>query len=305
MQERPNITHVLMDYEVPSDVGPYVCTLSVPGRSGETLNEIGVIDGVLAATQKPVVAINAVGPPGVGKSMLFRKYAEIHRLPTVHVQGRSGTIPEDLLGRWILRKDATEIVLGPLATAVELANRHGSSCLLVDEINLFPPTVHPVFLSLLDYGKARTLDGTVYRLRPGAQLFAFFTMNRDLIATQQLQEAFNERLVVLVMGYPSVEKETEILRAVTGFATPTCRQFARVAEGLRNLYFKEHAFRTPPGTREVVSWAFLSRSLGVRTAFDLVIRNGLNLSTKHAEVVEKLLEAVGLDDGAVPPLGSS
>lgn len=293
---------MLMDTEVPRDVGTYVCTVTREGRNGQALTELEIIDGIASALEKPVVAINAVGPPGIGKSMMFRKYAEIHQLPTVHIQGKAGTIPEDLQGKWLLHRDTTEIILGPLATAIVEANQHGTACLIVDEINLFPSTVHPVFNNLIDYGKSRTLDGTIYRLDPGARLYVFFTMNRDLIATQQLQEAFKERLVILPMGYPDVELETTILIEVTGMPRVTCRKYARVAEGLRNLHKKEHAFRTPPGTREIVAWLRLSRSLGVVTAFDLVIRNGLNLSSKHRETTRRLIEALALFDADVPAL---
>ncbi|MHA1732026.1 MAG: AAA family ATPase [Promethearchaeota archaeon] len=296
-EPRSRVAHVMMDWEVPSSVGEYVCTVAKPGKHGETLTELDIIDGVVSAFDRPVVAINAVGPPGIGKSMMFRKYAEMHQIPVVHVQGKSGTIPEDLQGKWILKRDTTEIILGPIATAIQLANDHGRSCLIVDEVNLFPSTVHPIFNNLLDYGKSRTLDGTMYRLRGGdVKLHVFFTMNRDLVATQQLQEAFNERLVVLPMGYPGVDLEARILQVVTGLDGDGAKLYARVAEGLRNLHKNEHAFRTPPGTREIVSWVYLSRTLGIQTAFDLVIKNGLNLSKKHAKTVDKLLEAVGLVD---------
>lgn len=300
---RPQITHIPMDYEVPRLLSEYVCTISKPGRGGIILTELDIIDGILRATEKPVVAINAVGPPGIGKSMMFRRYCEIHQLPTVHIQGKSGAIPEDLEGRWLLNRDTTEIILGPLATAIKLANDHGKACLIVDEINLFPSTIHPIFNNLIDYGKSRTLDGTIYRLREeGVQLFVFFTMNRDLIATQQLQEAFNERLVILPMAYPDLELETTIIERVTGLTHDTSKLYARMAEGLRNLHKNEHAFRTPPGTREIISWVFLSRTLGVQTAFDLVIKNGLNLSKKHERTVDKLLEAIGLSDNLIPEI---
>jgi len=113
-----------------------------------------------------------------------------------------------------MRGNETPFVLGPLTTAVEVANEAGRCLLVLEELNGLTPQMQKVLNPLLDFRRRMEVPecGRVFELRPGAQLWVTGTMNSSAYGgVYALNEDLKSRFRMLALDYPEPEAERAIV----------------------------------------------------------------------------------------------
>ncbi len=148
------------------------------------------------------------GVPGVAKTLLAKALAGSLSLDFARIQFTPDLMPSDVLGQLIYTQGATSGSPG------EFRFREGpvfTNLLLADEINRTPPKTQAALLEAMEERQV-TIEG---RARPLPEPFIVVATQNPIEyeGTYPLPEAQLDRfLLKLVVGYPSADQETEVLR---------------------------------------------------------------------------------------------
>jgi len=152
--------------------------------------------------------------------------------------------------------------------------------LLIDEVDRLDIETEALLLEILsDFQVSIPELGTVHaRQHP----LVVLTSNNS----RDLSEALKRRCLFMHIGYPTVEREREIiLTAVPGISENLAEQIARIVRTLRDLNLKKN-----PSVSETIDWArvlVLQGKTDVTT--DLVVEH-LSVLLKHQSDIEKATE---------------
>lgn len=152
-----------------------------------------------------------VGAPGLAKTLLVTSLARILGLSFRRIQFTPDLMPADITGVEIFSRDGEfRYVKGPIFANVILA----------DEINRAPPKTQSALLEAMQE-KQVTVGNTTYPLP--LPFFVLATQNPiEHEGTYPLPEAQLDRfMMMLLVDYPSIEQEVEILNRTTGTMTPS------------------------------------------------------------------------------------
>jgi MoxR-like ATPase len=151
-----------------------------------------------------------VGPKGIGKSMSVAFYAAEHGKHIVTFDCSEDVRRSHLVGTHILRGHETPFILGPLATAYEVANDTGACILALEEINALSPQMQKVLNSSTDFRRRIEVPEAqrVFQLKDGARLWVVATMNTSVYGgVYALNEDLKSRFRMIPLEYPSNERE--------------------------------------------------------------------------------------------------
>lgn len=196
---------------------------SVPNAYVPQAQELRLIE----AHMSNGVPLLFVGPKGTGKTLAFAYFAYITHTPIIQFDCSEGTKRLDLIGRFILQGDQVKYVLGALPTAISIANEVGKAILVLEEINALTPQMQKVLNQILDWRKHVYVPelGLTYRLKPDAKLLIGATMNPSTYGgVFELNEDLRSRFVEYFMGYPSENKESEILTKLVNDVSPDLKK---------------------------------------------------------------------------------
>jgi MoxR-like ATPase len=196
----------------PSGVNP------VAGWAGRITAEIGkvfvgqeaLVRGVLAALLADGhVLIESV--PGLGKTLLVRALGRVLGCSFNRIQFTPDLMPSDITGSPIYDERIHDFRFRPGPVFTQL--------LLADEINRAPAKTHSALLEIMQETRV-TIDGTNHVIeRPFLVLATQNPIESE--GTYNLPEAQLDRfLFKLVIDYPSVAEETDILRLHTQAVKP-------------------------------------------------------------------------------------
>jgi MoxR-like ATPase len=102
--------------------------------------------------------------------------------------------------------------------------------------------------------------------------------------TRELSEALKRRCLFLHIGYPSLEREKEILQARVGDLTDhLADQVARLVRSIRNMQLKK-----PPSVSESIDWARTLLALGVDEIEPETVDQTLHVLLKYQNDIEKV-----------------
>jgi MoxR-like ATPase len=185
----------------------------VAGWAARVVGEIGkvfvgqdtLVRGVLAALLADGhVLIESV--PGLGKTLLVRTLGRTLGCGFNRIQFTPDLMPSDVTGSMIYDERTHDFRFRPGPVFTQL--------LLADEINRAPAKTHSALLEIMQETRV-TLDGTNYAIERPFLVMA--TQNPiESEGTYNLPEAQLDRfLFKLVIDYPSVEEETNILKLHT------------------------------------------------------------------------------------------
>jgi MoxR-like ATPase len=142
------------------------------------------------------------GVPGVAKTLLARLVARLIDARFSRVQFTPDLMPSDVLGTnvWDMGRGAFSFHAGPVF----------ADLVLVDEINRAPAKTQAALFEVMEERQV-TIDGESHAMSPLYTILA--TQNPvEQEGTYRLPEAQLDRfLMKVVMGYPSVEEEIQIL----------------------------------------------------------------------------------------------
>ncbi len=158
------------------------------------------------------------GAPGLAKTLLARSLARTLGLGFSRIQFTPDLMPSDIVGTNVYNQkiSAFEFNYGPIF----------SNFILADEINRAPAKTQAALLEAMEERQV-TIDNSTYLLPDVFMVFA--TQNPiEYEGTYVLPEAQTDRFMVrIVMDYPSIEEEQEVLKLVlslqrdlTAFITP-------------------------------------------------------------------------------------
>jgi len=257
----------------------------------------GVVS-LAALLGKPLLA---EGPAGTGKTELAKAIARSLNARLIRLQCYEGLDESRALYEWDYRKQLLRIqavrqeesgdwnaieddIFGeeyllhrPLLEAIQAED---DVVLLIDEVDRLDIETEALLLEILsDFQVSIPELGTVHaRQHP----LVVLTSNNS----RDLSEALKRRCLFMHIGYPTVEREREIiLTAVPGISENLAEQIARIVRTLRDLNLKKS-----PSVSETIDWArvlLLQGKTDVTT--DTVIEH-LSVLLKHQSDIEKATE---------------
>ena len=150
--------------------------------------------------------------PGLGKTLLVRALGRVLGCAFNRIQFTPDLMPSDVTGSPVYDERIHDFRFRPGPVFTQL--------LLADEINRAPAKTHSALLEIMQETRV-TIDGVNHPIEPPFLVMA--TQNPiESEGTYNLPEAQLDRfLFKLVVDYPSVAEETDILRLHTRGSAPT------------------------------------------------------------------------------------
>ena len=241
---------------------------------------------------KPVLV---EGPAGVGKTELGKALAGALGRRLIRLQCYEGLDEAKALYEWNYRKQllrlqadrgrAWEEVEGDIFTEdflltrplLEAIRSPEPVVLLIDEVDRVEVETEALLLEVLAEFQVSIPElGTIAAAsRPAVVL----TSNN----TRELSEALKRRCLFLHLGYPTAEREKEILlERVPGLPAALAEQVAGLVRSLRRL-----PLRKPPSVSESIDWAQTLLALGVERLDTRAAVGTLHVVLKHQPDIEK------------------
>jgi len=171
------------------------------------------------------------GPTGCGKTRFVEHMAWRLGLPLVQVACNEDTSASDLLGRYLLERDGTYWVDGPLT----LAARHGAICYL-DEFVEARQDATVVIHPLTDGRRTLPLDrkGEVVQAHPDFHLVISYNPGYQS-EFKRLKPSTRQRFVALDFDYPPAAHEAAVVAAEGGVDMALATRLVDIAHRSRQL----------------------------------------------------------------------
>ncbi len=240
------------------------------------------------------------GPAGTGKTALARAVADAVAARLIRLQCYEGLDESKALYEWNYRKQLLRIQAGRSEGAdseqwgaleedifaeefmlsrplLEAITARDPVVLLIDEVDRVELETEALMLEILsEYQVSIPELGTV---RARQIPMVFLTSNN----TRELSEALKRRCLYLYVGYPSVERERDIILArVPGITQTLAEQIARVVRTLRSLDLKK-----APSVSETLDWARTLVILGREEIGDETAAATLHILLKYQTDIER------------------
>lgn len=273
-------------------------------------DEIATVVFLADALQMPLLL---EGPAGTGKTELAKAITACADAELVRLQCYEGLDESRVLYEWNYRKQLlriqaaqaakTDAAAGPTAAVWDAVHddifseeflltrplltairREGTTVLLVDEVDKTDVEVEGLLLELLsDFQVSIPELGTI---RATQRPVVILTSN----ATRDLSEALKRRCLYAYIGYPTQERESEIVRArVPEASAELAQQVVKAVRSMRNL-----DLRKPPSVAETIDWARAILAMGHKSLDDQVADATLGVVIKHQHDRQRTREQLHL-----------
>ncbi|WP_336883254.1 MoxR family ATPase [Rhodococcus globerulus] len=247
-----------------------------------------------AALGKPVLV---EGPAGTGKTELAKSVAAITDARLIRLQCYEGLDESRALYEWDYRKqllaiqaarsandagvfDEKFLLTRPLLEAIRAKDR---VVLLIDEVDRLDIETEALLLEILsDFQVSIPELGTVVATQ---KPLVFLTSNN----TRDLSEALKRRCLYLHVGYPSAERERDIVMSkVPGIAEHIADQVTAVVDSLRSMNLKKK-----PSISETLDWARTLVLLGTEEVDVQTVVSHLHVLLKYQSDIESATAELG------------
>jgi nitric oxide reductase NorQ protein len=241
---------------------------------------------VFEQTHARGLAVMLKGPTGCGKTRFVEHMAWRLARPLVTVACHDDLTAADLVGRFLVRDDATVWQDGPLTRAV----RAGAICYLDEVVEARQDTtvvIHP----LADHRRMLPIDktGELIEAGPGFQLVISYNPSYQH-ALKDLKPSTRQRFVALEFGFPPPEQEARIVAHETHLDAADARTLVELAKRLRAL--QDRGLAEVPSTRLLIAAGQLIASgIERRRACDVAIVTPLSDEPMLLAAMRDIVEA--------------
>ena len=260
----------------------------------------GTVVHLATALGKPVLV---EGPAGTGKTQLAKSVAQMTGRPLIRLQCYEGLDESKAIYEWDYRRQLLQLQLVEASADATLAGAgifgedfllsrpllaairsERPVVLLIDEVDRLDMEAEALLLEVLsDYQVSIPELGTV-TARHIPQVFLTSNNTRDL------SEALKRRCLYLHLGYPSVEREADIVRLhVPELGGHLAKEIAALVAVLRSADLKK-----PPSISETVDWARTLLALGASELTDELTRQTLSVLLKYERDISAGLAELSL-----------
>ncbi|HEY6479823.1 MAG TPA: MoxR family ATPase [Streptosporangiaceae bacterium] len=266
-------------------------------RSAGYLADLATATIVHLATvlQKPVLI---EGPAGTGKTELAKSVASSSGKPLIRLQCYEGLDESKAIYEWDYRRQLLQLQLhqGADTGSLGAAGIFGEDfllsrpllaairapepvVLLIDEVDRLDIESEALLLEVLSEYQVSVPELGTVTARHIPQVFLTSNNTRDL------SEALKRRCLYLHLGYPSTEREAEILQLrVPELAAHLATEIAQLVAVLRGT-----DLRKPPSIAESLDWARTLIALGADEVTDDVTRQTLSVLLKYERDIDTAL----------------
>ena len=227
------------------------------------------------------------GPTGCGKSRFVEYMAWKLGRPLITVACNEDMTASDLVGRYLLDRDGTRWLDGPLTTAARI----GAICYLDEIVEARQDTtvvIHP----LTDHRRTLPLDkkGEVVAAHPDFQLVISYNPGYQSLM-KDLKPSTKQRFAAFDFDYPEPALEAEIVTRETGIDADTAARLVKLAQAARNL--KGHGLSEGTSTRLVVYAAqLILRGIAPRAACRTAMVRPITDDADIRETLDHAIDAI-------------
>ena len=250
------------------------------------------------------------GEAGVGKTEIARALAKLHNTDLVRLQCYEGLDANAALYEWNYQKQILNIRLNELRHNVDVAinDFYGADyllhrpiltaltagkrvVLLLDEVDRADEEFEALLLETLGEFQVTIPEyGTVKAAYPP---YVILTSNR----TRELTDALRRRCLYLWIGYPSFQKEMEVVR----LKVPQIRQALATQATMFVQALRRERLNKVPGLAETIDWVRALQSTGVTvldqscvvTTAGCLLKDRQDIQAFKADMAGALLEKLG------------
>jgi MoxR-like ATPase len=260
----------------------------------------GTVVHLAAALGKPVLI---EGPAGTGKTQLAKSVALMTGKRLIRLQCYEGLDESKAIYEWDYRRQLLQLQLHQNGTSRDLqeAGIFGENfllsrplltairsdeavVLLIDEVDRLDMEAEALLLEVLSEYQISIPELGTLTARHIPQVFLTSNNTRDL------SEALKRRCLYLHLGYPSVEREAEIVRLhVPELSEHLATEIAGLVAVLRGADLKK-----PPSISETVDWARTLLALGAGELTDDLTRQTLSVLLKYERDITVALAELSL-----------
>ncbi len=277
--------------------------MSTPQEVAQALDSVGYLPSTEIAAavflaQKLGKPILVEGPAGTGKTELAKAVARIANAELIRLQCYEGLDESRALYEWDYQKQLLAIQAAKLADAqseetiesqifsekyllerplLQAIRNSDSTVLLIDEVDRLEVETEALLLEVLsDFQVSIPEIGTVQAIR---QPTVILTSNN----TRELSEALKRRCLFLYLGYPSKDRERDIIaRKVPNIEEQLASKLVEIVAYLRS----EIDLKKAPSISEVIDWAQALVVLNIKELDQAQIKQGLPILLKYVDDIE-------------------